>query len=125
MINFIVWLLVGGLIGWVASLIMKTNSRQGLIADIVVGIVGAFVGGLILSPLFHVSTINQSNFSLGALLVSLGGAVILLALFKLLRNVAWIIIVLLIVLIIYTYVSCWSLGSTSAFCTAVKALPFP
>ena len=45
MINFIVWIIVGGLIGWVASLIMQTNSRQGLIADIIVGIVGAFVGG--------------------------------------------------------------------------------
>ncbi len=45
----------GALVGWVASLIMKTNSRQGLIVDIIVGIVGAFVGGFILSPLFNVS----------------------------------------------------------------------
>jgi uncharacterized membrane protein YeaQ/YmgE (transglycosylase-associated protein family) len=125
MINFIIWLIVGALIGWVASLIMKTNKRQGVIADIVVGIVGAFVGGLILSPLFHISTINESNFSLGALLVSLGGAVILLALFKLLRNVAWVLVILLIVLIIYTYVSCWSLESTSTYCNFVRALPFP
>jgi uncharacterized membrane protein YeaQ/YmgE (transglycosylase-associated protein family) len=125
MINFIIWLIVGALIGWVASLIMKTNNRQGLIADIVVGIVGAFVGGLILSPLFHISTINESNFSLGALLVSLGGAIILLALFKFLRNVAWVLVILLIVFIIYTYVSCWSLGSTSGFCTYIRALPFP
>ena len=125
MINFIIWLIVGALIGWVASLIMKTNKRQGLIADIVVGIVGAFVGGLILSPLFHVSTINESNFSLGALLISLAGAVILLVLFKLLRNIAWVLVILLIILIIFTYVSCWSLGSTSVYCAAIKALPFP
>lgn len=125
MINFIVWIIAGALIGWVASLIMKTNKRQGLIADIVVGIVGAFVGGLILSPLFHISTINESNFSLPALLVSLGGAIILLALFKLLRNIAWVLVILLVILIIYTYVSCWSLGSSSAYCTAVRALPFP
>jgi len=125
MINFIIWLIVGALIGWVASLIMKTNNRQGLIGDILVGIVGAFVGGLILSPVFHISTINESNFSLGALLVSLGGAVILLLIFKLLRKVGWVLVVLFIILIIYTYVSCWSLGSTSAWCTAVKALPFP
>ena len=125
MINFIVWLIVGALIGWVASLIMKTNSRQGLIGDIIVGIVGAFVGGLILSPLFQISTINESNFSLPALLVSLGGAVILLLIFKLLRKIGWVLVVLFIILIIYTYVSCWSLGSTSAWCTAVKALPFP
>ena len=125
MINFIIWIIVGAVIGWVASLIMKTNKRQGIIADIVVGIVGAFVGGLILSPMFHISTINESNFSLGALLVSLGGAIILLALFKILRSIAWVLLIVFIVFIIYTYVSCWSLGTTSAFCTSIKALPFP
>jgi uncharacterized membrane protein len=83
------------------------------------------VGGLILSPLLNVSTINQSNFSLPALLVSLGGAVILLLIFKLLRKVAWALVILLVILIIYTYYSCWSLGTISTYCTAVKALPFP
>jgi uncharacterized membrane protein YeaQ/YmgE (transglycosylase-associated protein family) len=125
MINFIVWLIAGALVGWVASLIMRTNKRQGLITDIVIGIVGAFVGGIILSPLFHVSTINENNFSLPALLVSLGGAVLLLVLFKLLRGIAWILVVLLVVLMLYTYVSCWSLETSSAFCTAVRGLPFP
>jgi uncharacterized membrane protein YeaQ/YmgE (transglycosylase-associated protein family) len=124
MINFIIWIIAGALIGWVASLIMRTNSRQGTIADIVVGIVGAFVGGFFLSPLFHVSTINQGNFSLPALLVSLGGAVILLAIFKLLRNIGWFVLILLIALIIYTYFTCWPQASTSAYCTAVRALPF-
>jgi len=124
MINFIVWIIAGALIGWVASLIMRTNSRQGLIADIVVGIVGAFVGGYLLSPLFNVSTINESNFSIPALLVSLGGAVILLAIFKLLRNIVWFLVILLVALIIYSYFSCWSLASTSAFCTTIRALPF-
>jgi len=125
MINFIIWLIAGALVGWVASLIMRTNRKQGLITDIIVGIVGAFVGGLILSPVFHVSTINESNFSLPALLVSLGGATILLVIFKLIRKIAWVLVILLVVLIIYTYVSCWSLGSTSAWCAAVRALPFP
>ena len=125
MINFIIWLIAGALVGWVASLIMRTNRKQGLITDIIVGIVGAFVGGLILSPVFHVSTINESNFSLPALLVSLGGATILLVIFKLIRKIAWVLVILLVVLIIYTYVSCWSLGSTSAWCVAVRALPFP
>ena len=46
-------------------------------------------------------------------------------LFKLLRNIAWMLVVIFIVFIIYTYVSCWSMASTSAFCTSVKALPFP
>jgi len=73
MINFIVWIIVGALIGWVASIIMKTNSRQGLIADIIVGIVGAFLAGIFLSPLFNIGTINEGDFSIPALLVSLGG----------------------------------------------------
>jgi uncharacterized membrane protein YeaQ/YmgE (transglycosylase-associated protein family) len=51
---------------------MRTNNRQGLIADIIVGIVGAFVGGYFLSALFHVDTINQGDFSIPALLVLLG-----------------------------------------------------
>ena len=67
MINFIIWIIAGGFIGWLASIIMKTNSRQGLIADIIVGIVGAFLGGYFLSPLFNVSTINEGNFSIPAL----------------------------------------------------------
>jgi len=124
MINFLIWIIVGAVIGWVASLIMKTNSRQGLIADIVVGIVGAFVGGYFLSPLFNVSTINEGNFSLPALLVSLGGAVILLAISKLFRNIGGFLVILLIALVIYIYFSCWSMDSTSAFCTSIRALPF-
>jgi uncharacterized membrane protein YeaQ/YmgE (transglycosylase-associated protein family) len=125
MINFIIWIIAGALIGWVASLIMRTNRRQGPIADIIVGIVGAFVGGYLLSPLFHVSTINEGNFSLPALLVSLGGAIILLVIFKLLKNIILFVVILLIALIIFSYFSCWPLASTSAFCTAIRALPFP
>ena len=77
--NFIIWLVVGGLVGWVASMIMGTNARQGIILNIVVGIVGAFLAGIVLTPYFGISTINQNNFSLPALLVSLLGAIILLA----------------------------------------------
>jgi uncharacterized membrane protein YeaQ/YmgE (transglycosylase-associated protein family) len=76
--NFIIWLIVGGLVGWVASIIMKTKGQQGIFLNVIVGIVGAFVAGYVLTPFFGISTINQSNFSLPALLVSLGGAVILL-----------------------------------------------
>src|SRR3989304_8818714 len=108
MINFLIWIIVGALIGWVASIIMRTNSRQGLIADVIVGIVGAFVGGYFLSPLFNVSTINEGNFSIPALLVSLGGAVILLALSKLFRNIGGFVVVLIIALILYIYLNCWS-----------------
>ena len=125
MINFIIWIIAGALVGWVASLIMKTNNRQGLIADIIIGILGAFVGGFILSPLFNVSTINEGNFSIPALLVSLGGAVILLVIYKLIRrNIGWLLLIALIVLLILTYYNCWALGSTSAICTSIRALPF-
>lgn len=79
MVNFIVWIIAGAIIGWIASMVMGTNGRQGTLLDIVVGVVGAFIAGLVLTPLFGISTINQSNFSLPALLVSLLGAVILLA----------------------------------------------
>jgi uncharacterized membrane protein YeaQ/YmgE (transglycosylase-associated protein family) len=124
MINFIIWIIAGALIGWVASIIMKTNSRQGLIADILVGIVGAFVGGYFLSPLFNVGTINEGDFSIPALLISLGGAVLLLAISKLFRNIGGFLAVVILALIALTYFNCWSLASTSAFCTTVKALPF-
>ncbi len=124
MINFIIWLLVGAVVGWVASLIMHTNKRQGLIADIFVGIVGAFIGGYFLSPLFNISTINQGDFSLPALLVSLAGAVILLAISKMFRNMGGFLVVLIILLIIYIYYSCWTLGSPSEFCSAIRSLPF-
>ena len=83
--NFVIWLIVGGIIGWLASIVMRTNGQQGLILNIVVGIVGAFVAGLVLTPMLGISTINQDNFSLPGLLVSFVGAVILLAVVSLLR----------------------------------------
>jgi uncharacterized membrane protein YeaQ/YmgE (transglycosylase-associated protein family) len=84
--NLILWLIIGGLIGWIASLIMRTDAQQGIFLNIVVGIVGAVLAGFLLSPLFGIGTINQSNFSLPALLVSLVGAIILLAIVNLFRR---------------------------------------
>ncbi|MGB2818134.1 MAG: GlsB/YeaQ/YmgE family stress response membrane protein [Burkholderiaceae bacterium] len=84
--NFIIWIVVGGLIGWVASMIMKTNEQQGMFLNIVVGIVGSMLGGWLISPLLGAGTINQNDFSLGGLLVSLIGAVILLAIVNLFRR---------------------------------------
>ena len=81
--NTVIWLVVGGMIGWLASLVMGTDNRQGIILNVVVGIVGAVFGGWFLSGIFGVSTINQGDFSLNGLLVSFLGAVILLALAKL------------------------------------------
>ena len=84
--SLIVWLIVGGLIGWIASMIMGTNAQQGVLLNIIVGIVGAFLGGVLLSPLFGIGTLNQGNFSFPALLISLVGAVILLAVVNLFRR---------------------------------------
>jgi len=86
MINFIIWIIVGGILGWIASMIMRTDAQQGTLLNIIVGIVGAFLGGLVLAPLFGTGTINQSNFSLPSLLVSLLGAVILLAIVNMFRR---------------------------------------
>jgi len=84
MTNFIVWLVAGGIIGWVASSLMHT--REGLLMNIVVGIVGAFIAGLVLTPMLGIGTINQNNFSLPALIVSLLGAIALLAVVSVLRG---------------------------------------
>ncbi len=84
--NLIIWLVIGGVIGWLASIIMKTNAQQGLILNVVVGIVGSMIAGWLISPMLGIGTINQNNFSAPALLVSLGGAVVLLAVVNLLRR---------------------------------------
>jgi uncharacterized membrane protein YeaQ/YmgE (transglycosylase-associated protein family) len=84
--NLIIWLIVGGLIGWVASRFMRTDAQQGIVLNVVVGIVGAILGGWFLSPLFGVTTINQNNFSIPSLFVSFLGAVILLAIVNFVRR---------------------------------------
>lgn len=84
--NFIIWLVVGGLIGWIASMIMRTDGQQGVILNVVVGIIGAMLGGWLISPLVGIPTINQNAFSLPAMLVSLVGAVILLGIVNLFRR---------------------------------------
>jgi len=84
--NVIVWLAVGGVIGWVASMVMNTDSQQGIILNVVVGVVGALVAGWVISPLVGSGTINQGNFSVSSLVVSLVGAVILLAVVNLFRR---------------------------------------
>lgn len=86
MINFLVWIILGGVLGWLASIVMRTDASQGTLLNIIVGIIGAFLAGMVLTPLFGVSTINQSNFSMPALLVSFLGAVILLGIVNLFRR---------------------------------------
>ena len=84
--NFIIWLIVGGLLGWIASMIMRTDGQQGILLNVIVGIVGALLAGFLLSPLFGTGTINQGDFSLSGLLVSLLGAVVLLGIVNLFRR---------------------------------------
>jgi uncharacterized membrane protein YeaQ/YmgE (transglycosylase-associated protein family) len=84
--NLILWLVIGGVLGWLASIVMKTDNQQGIILNVIVGIVGAFLGGLLLAPLFGTGTINQSDFSIGSLFVSFLGAVILLAIVNFFRG---------------------------------------
>jgi len=84
--NFIIWLVLGGLIGWVASMVMNTNAQQGMFLNVVVGIVGAMLGGWFLAPLFGTGTINSNDFSLAALGVSLLGAIVLLAIVNFFRR---------------------------------------
>ena len=83
--NIIIYLIAGAIVGYIASRIMRTNSQQGLILDIVVGIVGAFLAGWFLTPIFGVGTINDA-ITLPTMLVSLGGAIILLFIVKLIRR---------------------------------------
>jgi uncharacterized membrane protein YeaQ/YmgE (transglycosylase-associated protein family) len=83
--GIIVWLVVGGVVGWLASIIMRTDGQQGLLLNVVVGIVGALLAGFVVSPLLGIGTINQ-GLSMGTFLVSLLGAVILLAIVNLFRR---------------------------------------
>jgi uncharacterized membrane protein YeaQ/YmgE (transglycosylase-associated protein family) len=83
--GIIIWLLVGGVVGWLASLVMRTDAQQGILLNIIVGIVGAVLAGWLISPLVGVGTINQ-GITIGTFLVSLVGAIILLAIVNLLRR---------------------------------------
>lgn len=80
--GLIMWLIVGGVVGWLASLIMRTDAQQGIILNIVVGIVGAFLGGLILSG----GNINNAPLTLETFGVSLIGAIVLLGIVNLVRR---------------------------------------
>jgi uncharacterized membrane protein YeaQ/YmgE (transglycosylase-associated protein family) len=86
MMNVIVWLVVGGVIGWLASLVMNTDNQQGILLNVVVGVVGAVVAGWVISPMVGAGTINQGNFSLPSLVVSFLGALILLGAVNLFRR---------------------------------------
>lgn len=75
--NIIIWLVMGGVVGWIASMIMGTSAQQGIILNVVVGIVGALIGGWLIGPLLGAGSINE-GISVMSFVVSLIGAVILL-----------------------------------------------
>ena len=80
--NILIWLVVGGVIGWIVG----TDAQQGVLLNVIVGIVGALIGGWLISPMVGVGTINDGSFNLAALGVSLAGAVLLLVIVNLIRR---------------------------------------
>jgi uncharacterized membrane protein YeaQ/YmgE (transglycosylase-associated protein family) len=83
--NLIIYLIAGAIVGYIASRIMHTNSQQGLLLDIVVGVIGAFIAGYFISPLLGVGTINEA-ITIPTMLVTLIGSVVLLWLYKMIRR---------------------------------------
>lgn len=81
--GIILWVIMGGLVGWIASMIMKTNAQQGIIMNVVIGIVGALIGGLIMGLLGFGGV---GGFNLYSFLVALGGAIIFILIIKAIRR---------------------------------------
>jgi uncharacterized membrane protein YeaQ/YmgE (transglycosylase-associated protein family) len=84
--SFLLWLVIGGVVGWLASLVMRTDAQQGWLLNVVVGVIGAFIGGLVFAPLFGTGTINTGDWSAGGLVTSVVGAIALLAIVNLFRR---------------------------------------
>lgn len=84
--NLILVLIVGGIIGWLASILMRTDAQQGILLNIVVGIVGAVIAGVVVTPLIGGAPITSGSFDIMSLFASFLGAVILLALINLFRR---------------------------------------
>jgi uncharacterized membrane protein YeaQ/YmgE (transglycosylase-associated protein family) len=84
--GIILWLVIGGVVGWLASIVMKRDASQGIILNVVVGIIGAMLGGWLLGPMIGAPSINSGELSAGSLLVSFLGAVVLLAIVNLISR---------------------------------------
>lgn len=80
--NIVIWLIVGGVIGWLASIVMRTDAQQGIFLNIIVGIVGAFLAGLVVAG----GSINNAGFNAVSLIASFIGAVVLLGIVNLVRR---------------------------------------
>ena len=84
--GLIILLIVGGVIGWVASMIMRTDGQQGIALNIIVGIVGALLAGFVVTPLIGGAPITSGVINLQSIIVSLVGAIVLLAIINLFRR---------------------------------------
>ena len=84
--NLLIWLVVGGLLGWLASKIMNTDAQQGVLLNVVVGIIGALIGGWLIAPLIGGSTSASGGFDIMGFIAALIGAIILLAIVNLFRR---------------------------------------
>ena len=84
--GFLIWLIIGGIVGWLASLVMRTDGQQGILLNVVVGIVGALVAGFLLNPLIGGGNIMAGDYSASSLIVSFLGAVVLLAIVNFFRR---------------------------------------
>lgn len=83
--NMVIWIVLGGLIGWLASLVMRTDAKQGVVLNVLVGIMGAFLAGISIG-LLGTGTVNHNDFSLVSLLVSFVGALLLLGIVNVVRR---------------------------------------
>ena len=84
--NIIIILVVGGVLGWLASIVMRTDGQQGIFLNVIVGIVGAFLAGFIITPLIGGAPITSGNFDIRSLIASFLGAVVLLAIVNMFRR---------------------------------------
>lgn len=84
--NLIIMLIVGGILGWLASMVMRTDGHQGLVLNVVVGLVGAVLAGYLLTPFLGGVPITNGAFDIKSLVVSFLGAVVLLGIVNLVRR---------------------------------------
>jgi uncharacterized membrane protein YeaQ/YmgE (transglycosylase-associated protein family) len=84
--GLIILIIIGGILGWLASIVMRTDGQQGILLNVVVGVVGALLAGFLLNPLIGGGNIMNGDFSGSSLLVSFLGAVVLLAIVNLVRR---------------------------------------
>lgn len=85
LLNIVLWIILGGLAGWIASLVMGRDAQMGLLGNIIVGIIGAFIGGFLMNQFGEAGV---TGFNIYSLLVAIGGAIVLLFLYGLLRRAA-------------------------------------